>query len=129
MLTDKGDNPAGFGIGADKEGYEYITTAKERVAASFENRTTIQSYYRMVAWQPAGLFKFVTPTPVMFIIPELDMISPPKDQQACFDSFTSPKRCHIAPGKGHLDVLSGEDAPVLMKMQVDFIIDVVEGRL
>lgn len=47
-LTDKGENPAGFGIGADKEGFDYIVGAKDRVAPSHENHTTIQSYYKMV---------------------------------------------------------------------------------
>lgn len=129
VLTEKGENPAGFGIGADKEGFQYIVGAKERVAPAHENRTTIQSYYKMVAWQPAGLMKYVTPTPVIFIIPELDKISPPEGQLAVFEEMTEPKRKHIALGKGHLNVLSGEDFPFLMKLQIDFMVAALDGTL
>lgn len=129
LLTQKGDNPAGFGIGMDKEGFEYIVGAKERVAPSFENRTTIQSYYKMVMWQPSGLMRYVTPTPVMFVVPELDKVSPPEDQIALFETFSEPKRLHIALGKGHLNVLSGEDFPFLMKLQVDWLVAALGGGL
>jgi len=128
-LTENGENPAGFGIGANKEGFQYINTAKERVAPSHENRTTIQSYYKMVVWQPAGLFKYVAPTPAMFIVPELDKISPPEDQIKCFESLDTKKKLHIAPGKGHLNVLSGDDFPDLMKMQADFLHAALNGTL
>jgi fermentation-respiration switch protein FrsA (DUF1100 family) len=127
LLTEKGDNPAGFGIGMDKEGFEYIVGAKERVAPSFENRTTIQSYYKMVMWQPSGLMRYVAPTPVMFVVPELDKVSLPKHQVAVFESFSEPKRLHIARGKGHMNVLSGEDFPFLMKLQVDWVAATLGG--
>lgn len=74
VSTEKGENPAGFGIGADKERFDYIVCAKDRVAPSNEKNTTIQTYYKMIMWQPAGLMKYITPTPVLFIIPELDKI-------------------------------------------------------
>jgi fermentation-respiration switch protein FrsA (DUF1100 family) len=127
LLTDKGENPAGFGIGMDKEGFEYITTAKERVAPSFENRTTLQSYYKIVMWQPSGLMRYVSPTPVFFVVPELDKVSPPEDQVALFETFAEPKQLHMAMGKGHLNVLSGEDFPVIMKLQATWAAAALEG--
>jgi fermentation-respiration switch protein FrsA (DUF1100 family) len=129
LLTEKGENPAGFGIGMDKEGFEYISTAKERVAPSFENRTTIQSYYKVVMWQPSGLMRYVSPTPVMFVVPELDKVSPPEDQIALFKTFAEPKRLHISLGKGHLNVLSGEDFPSTMKLQASWAVAALEGTL
>ncbi|KAL3425914.1 DltD domain-containing protein [Phlyctema vagabunda] len=129
VLTERGENPAGFGIGADKEGFEYIVDAKERVAANHKNQTTLQTYRKLVSWQPHKLMEYITPTPVMFVVPELDRISPPEDQLFLFDTLTSPKRKHLAAGKGHLNVLSGEDAPVLMQMQVDFVLAALEGKL
>jgi fermentation-respiration switch protein FrsA (DUF1100 family) len=129
LLTDKGENPAGFGIGMDKEGFEYISTAKERVAPSFENRTTIQSYYKIVMWQPSGLMRYVSPTPVMFVVPELDRVSPPEDQIALFETFAEPKRLHVSMGKGHLNVLSGEDFPSIMKLQAGWAVAALDGTL
>lgn len=129
LLSDQGQNPAGLGLGMDKENFEYIVRAKETVAPAFENRCTIQTYYKMVMWQPMGLMRYVTPTPVLFVVPELDTVSPAKEQIALFDTLSMPKKVHTAPGKGHLNVLSGEDFPFLMKLQVDWVMGAMEGTL
>ncbi len=128
VLTDKGENPAGLGLGADKEGLDYIVNAKERVAPNYENRTTIQTYYRLVNWHPEALWRYVQPTPVLMVIPELDRISPPEDQEKCFEMIGSErKRKFVAQGKGHLNVLSGEEFPELMGLQVEFLEEVLGG--
>lgn len=111
----------------DNENFEYIVRAKETVAPAFENRSTIQTYYKMVMWQPMGLMKYVTPTPVIFIVPELDTVSPAKEQISLFETLSHPKKVHTALGKGHLNVLSGEDFPFLMKLQVDWVMTALEG--
>lgn len=120
VLTEKGENPAGFGIGTAEEDFGLIVNAK-MLAPNYENRTTIQTYYRIAAWQPFGLMPFVSPTPVMMVTPENDKISLKVNQLKLFDSLSEPKRSHVATGKGHMDVLSGEDFPKIMQMQVDFI--------
>ncbi len=126
VLTDKGQNPAGMGIGADKEGFDYMVNAKSRGAPNHENRTTIQTYYKIVTWQPHGVMKYMSHTPTLMIVPELDMISPPAEQLALFDTFkASANKVHIAPGKGHLNVLSGDDFPKLQDMQVEFLKGIV----
>ena len=121
VLTENGENPAGMGLGADKEEFDYMVNAKSRGAPRHENRTTLQTYYKIVMWQPHGIIKYITPTPVLMVVPEKDMISPPEDQFALFDTFPQPKKLHVAPGKGHLNVLSGDDFPMLCKMQVEFV--------
>ena len=129
VLTAKGENPAGMGIGADREEFDYMVNAKARGAPRHENRTTLQTYYKIVVWQPHGIMKYMAPTPVLMVVPELDMISPPADQLALFDSFPAPKKVHVAPGKGHLNVLSGDDFPVLSKLQAEFVRDALAGKL
>ncbi|KAM3496763.1 hypothetical protein MY10362_009866 [Beauveria mimosiformis] len=76
VLTEDGRNPAGMGIGADKMEYDYIVNAKFRGAPNYENRTTLQSYYKMMAWQPFEVIKYLLKTRVFMIIPENDTISP-----------------------------------------------------
>ena len=121
VLTEKGENPAGMGIGADKEEFDYMVNAKSRGAPRHENRTTLQSYYNIIMWQPHGIMKYMTPTPVLMVVPEMDMISPPEEQLALFETFVGEgKKVHVAPGKGHLNVLSGDDFPFLGQMQTDF---------
>ena len=128
VLTDKGENPAGMGLGADKEEFDYMVNAKSRGAPNYENRTTLQTYYKILMWQPHGIMKHLD-MPVLMVVPELDMISPPEQQFALFDTFPRPKKCHVAPGKGHLNVLSGEEFPLLAQMQAEFVKDCLAGRL
>lgn len=106
-----------------------MVNAKQRGAPRHENHTTFQSYYKIKLWQPQGIMRYIDRTPVMMVVPELDQISPPELQIALHESFPEPKLLHIAPGKGHLNVLSGEDFPLLSEMQANFVKDVVSGKL
>ena len=128
VLTDRGENPAGMGLGADKEEFDYMVNAKSRGAPNYENRTTLQTYYKILMWQPHGIMKHMD-MPVLMVVPELDMISPPEQQFALFETFPHPKKVHVAPGKGHLNVLSGEEFPQLAQMQAEFVRDTLAGRL
>ncbi len=128
-FTSTGENPMGMATGGGLEAFEFMINVKEKGAANFENRTTLQSYYKIVQWQPHGLMRFVQPTPVMMLVPELDMISRSETQIALFETLSGPKRLHIAPGKGHLNVLSGDDFPTLHNLQVDFIWSALDGAL
>jgi fermentation-respiration switch protein FrsA (DUF1100 family) len=129
VLTEEGKNPAGMGLGADRDELDYMMNAKSRGAPNYENRTTLQTYYKLVVWQPHGIMKYMAPTPVFMVVPELDLISPPEEQLALFETFPQPKKVHIAPGKGHLNVLSGDEFPVLMQMQAEFLNDGFADRL
>ncbi|KAL3419947.1 DltD domain-containing protein [Phlyctema vagabunda] len=126
VLEENGENAAGFGTGADKNAYGLLIDSK-KVAPRHENRTTIQTYSRMLRWQPLGLLKYVNPTPVMFVVPELDLMSPAQEQLDIFENLKGPKRLHIAPGKGHMEVMSGPEFVSLMKLEFDFLMDVFNG--
>ncbi|KAL3473254.1 Alpha/Beta hydrolase protein [Aspergillus californicus] len=93
--------------------------------------TTLQSYHRMFLFEPVPgtMVKEVWPTPVLFLTPELDQISPPGDQTAVFGELREPKRQVFAPGKEHVYVLHGAEMPMLMKWQIDFVWQVVRGGL
>ncbi|KAF4334739.1 hypothetical protein FBEOM_11421 [Fusarium beomiforme] len=121
VLTDQGENPAGMGLGADKEEFDYMVNAKSRGAPNYENRTTLQSYYKMIAWQPFAIMKYMSSTPVLMIVPENDMVSPPEAQLALFETFPEPKKVHVAKGKQHLNVLSGEGCMERYQLQVNFV--------
>ncbi|KAH7141539.1 Alpha/Beta hydrolase protein [Dactylonectria estremocensis] len=121
VLTDAGENPAGMGLGADKEEFDYMVNAKSKGAPNYENRTTLQTYYKMIAWQPFAIMKYMSSTPVLMIVPEKDMISPPEAQLALFETFAEPKKVHIAEGRGHLNVLSGDGYLELSELQANFI--------
>ncbi|RCI09260.1 hypothetical protein L249_1575 [Ophiocordyceps polyrhachis-furcata BCC 54312] len=128
LVDVRGGNIVGFGDGVDKEeGIQYLINAKMRGAPSHNINSTFLSYYRMMMWHPEGIMSYLKQTPVMTIVPEFDLVSPPERQIKMHESFPEPKLLHIARGKGHLNVLSGDDFPALAEMQVKFIKDSLSG--
>ena len=66
--------------------------------------------------------KYMGETPVMMVVPEMDMISPPVEQIALFDTSRGDlNQIYVAPGKGHLNVMSGDGFTFLAGLQVDFV--------
>jgi hypothetical protein len=93
------------------------------------NGTTLQSYHRMFLFEPVpeAMTREIDPTPVMFLTPSEDQISPPAKQTAVFESLRGPKRQVFAPGKEHVYVLHGPEMPGLVRWQVEFVWEVVRG--
>jgi hypothetical protein len=93
------------------------------------NGTTLQSYHRMFLFEPVpeAMAAQIHPTPVMFLTPSEDQISPPEKQTAVFESLRAPKRQVFAPGKEHVYVLHGPEMPGLVRRQVEFVWEVVRG--
>ncbi|KAL3449660.1 Alpha/Beta hydrolase protein [Aspergillus insuetus] len=93
------------------------------------NGTTLQSYHRMFLFEPVpeAMAREIHPTPVMFLTPSEDQISPPEKQTEVFESLRRPKRQVFAPGKEHVYVLHGPEMPGLMRSQVEFVWEVVRG--
>lgn len=128
-FSPSGYEASGLDFGIGQEGHELMKNEWERRVPTFRNRVTVQSFYKIAMWQPQGLMRYVSPTPVMMLIPEYDYISKPEDQRALFEGIQGPKRLHIADGKGHLNVLVGDKVDVVMQQQIDFIKDVLDGKL
>lgn len=136
MLTEAGENPAGFNLGVDKEAAVRILSAqneliptRKALAPNHVNRTTIQSYHKLLMWNPAYMWKHLHSTPTMFVVPELDGLISADTQQQYFKLLPGPKKFHVQQGRGHMDILEGEGLPELMKLQVEFIHDALEGRV
>ncbi|EKG12980.1 hypothetical protein MPH_09898 [Macrophomina phaseolina MS6] len=132
LLTKAGDNPAGMNAAGGAEALELLNGLAMR-SPGYENRTTLQSYYRLAMWQPHGLLPMIAPTPVLMVVPERDSVSPAAEQSALFDSLQGAKRKHVAAGKGHFNVLSGlaeagGEADV-QAVQERFVGDALAGRV
>lgn len=125
MLTAEGENPAGFGKGFDVNGFKMMAGAKE-LQPTFELETTLGSYYHIAAFQPMGLIPYVSPTPVMVVTPEHDVVSPAELQRTeIYDRLKEPKRHLVVPDRGHMDVLSGDDFARVLDAQVAFLREVL----
>lgn len=121
MILDTGESPTGYYSGIGKDGFKLFAEAKTFVP-NFELPTTLKSYYHIAAWKPLELMRFVSPTPVLVVTPENDLVSPAEMQKSLiFDQFQEPKRLHVVPGKGHMNVLSGEDFSRVLDVQVNFL--------
>ncbi|KAL2881422.1 hypothetical protein SGCOL_002987 [Colletotrichum sp. CLE4] len=122
MVNESGENPAGFGSGIDKEGFNLIVGAKSLVP-DFRMSTTLKSYYHIAAWQPLGMIPYVFPTTVMIVTPENDIVSPAEKQKnLIFDRIEGRNKRHlVVAGKGHMNVLSGSDFAKVLGAQVEFL--------
>ncbi len=95
-------------------------------ASTFNDRMTVQSFYRHAKWKPLHLFAAVT-TPVMILTPEFDEIVPPEFQRSIFDSLHSEqKRFEIVKGKGHNNFLANVNLDELLAKQLAFLKDVLK---
>lgn len=136
MLNGSGENPAGFQIGMDKEYAMRILNARDdsvstrtELAPNHVNRTTIQSYRKLLMWHPSPMWEKHLHIPVLYVVPELDQLVPVDAQKRFFHTIPSPfKKLHVELRRGHLDVLEGENAPQLIQLQVGFIRDALSQR-
>ncbi|KAJ6190989.1 hypothetical protein N7519_001010 [Penicillium mononematosum] len=114
MLNGAGDNPAGANLGIDKDAALRIISAQDEsiptrqaLAANHVNRTTIQSYRKLVMWNPTPIYRHLA-VPVMFVVPELDQLFPAAEQQQTFKNLPGTmNQVHVEPGVAHMDVLEG----------------------
>ncbi|KAF3490688.1 uncharacterized protein GIQ15_00205 [Arthroderma uncinatum] len=122
MLTDSGEQPAGFGTGFINENVHDIIARAVEVQPTFRPDTTLSSYYHIAAFKPFELMRFVSPTPVMVVNGSDDLISPTQLQRSLvYDVFQGQKQLLTVPNKGHMDILSGQDSIKVFDAQVAFL--------
>lgn len=98
----------------------------ERGGPTARNHIALQSYHKIAMFWPKQILANLN-TPVMMLIPELDVISPPELQQEMFDKLTpTMKKVLWVKGKGHLNLLGGKGKDHLLKEQENFIREVLE---
>ncbi|TVY83047.1 Polyketide transferase [Lachnellula suecica] len=119
MLLATGDNP-GAAIARDPEVARGIEVAIDRLD-NFDGTMTLKTHYYIAAWQPMGLLRLVSPTPVMIVIPEEDTISPPEEQKRMFGMLSEPRHLHLVPGKGHMDLMNSQHLSEILEVQIEFL--------
>ncbi|OOQ81521.1 Acetyl xylan esterase [Penicillium brasilianum] len=127
IVDSTGANPVGWGPALGQEMYRSVARYKETIAPNFEPKITLQSYFKMLQWNPYSMLRFLDSTPVLMVVPELDHVCPPQIQRDVFDSVMAPKRIFNAEGCGHEDVAVGDKSGPSLECQVQFIRDVQFG--
>ncbi|OTB04504.1 hypothetical protein M426DRAFT_320622 [Hypoxylon sp. CI-4A] len=121
MITEKGDNPVGFGIGMGKPELDAVIQSRERLP-DLEIHTSIQTYYSIMAWSPFKMLHLLGSKPVMLVTPEHDRISPAAQQEELiFNVIEEPKQMYLVHGRGHMDVLDGDAFFPTMAAQLEFV--------
>ncbi|RWA09890.1 hypothetical protein EKO27_g5203 [Xylaria grammica] len=104
MITEKGENPVGFGIGMGRAEMDLVRQSKEKLP-NLEINTSIQTYYNIIAWSPFKALRILPPTPMLIVTPENDRISSMQQQkELIFDKAEGPKQMHIVWVKADTDV-------------------------
>ena len=118
---------AGAGGPGEHESYALMRLAKEKGAVGFRDRIALQTYQKLALFRPAEHLD-MTQAPVMMVVPELDIISDPEEQQAAFRRVTAPRsKLHLALGKRHMNVATGKSGAELVKLSNEFIRWALEG--
>lgn len=117
---------AGSGGPGGHESYGFMRLAKERGAAGFRDRTALQTYHKLAYFKPAEYLEMIK-APVLMVVPELDLISSPEEQKAAFGRITARgSKLHVALGKGHMSVATGESGSDLVKVTDAFVDQVMK---
>lgn len=130
-FTARGDNPIGFGGAGGPggvEAYNLMKAASELGHPHFRDRIALQTYHNLAMFRPKEYLDMIK-APVMMIIPELDDISPPKEQREAFARIKAPKKEYLAKGKGHLNIATGEGSKEMVAATVDFFKAALEGNV
>jgi pimeloyl-ACP methyl ester carboxylesterase len=135
MLNNVGENPAGFNLGMEKEAALRILSARDEtistrtaLAPNHVNRTTIQSYHKLLMWNPSYMWRYLEAA-AMFVVPEQDQLISAETQQKYFELLPGPKKLHVQHGRGHMNILEGESLPGLMQLQIGFVHNALAGKL
>lgn len=122
LLDEEGNNPAGFCSGMAEEGFIEVFAYLAAKFPGYALEVSLSSYYNIAAFQPLAMMELVSPTPVMVVVPENDLVSPTELQKTLIcDKLSEPKEIYIAEGKGHLAVLSSANSGKVLEPQVDFL--------
>lgn len=117
-----GENLAGFGGAGGPGGIEAYNLMKAAAGLGhpdFRDRIALQTYQKLAMFRPKEYLDMIR-APVMMIIPELDDISPPKEQQEAFGRVAAPKKELLVRGKGHLNIVTGDGSKEVIAETVKF---------
>jgi fermentation-respiration switch protein FrsA (DUF1100 family) len=84
------------------DAYKWFTETHQAMAPKWENRVTLESIEQFLAYSPATYLPRISPTPLLLVVAERDILTPTDLAVAAYDRALEPKRLAIIPG-GHFD--------------------------
>ncbi len=100
------------------DAWQWFNGAAELRASSFVNSCTLRSVEQFFDYQPGAYLRLISPTPLLMLVAENDVLTPAKLAIDGFEQAREPKKLVILPG-GHFDTfVEGFDASA--QAQLDF---------
>lgn len=134
MLDSRGENPAGFDPGLEKdsvirmlESQDESDVLRAALAPHHVNRTTIGTYRYMLMWDSRHMWNLIT-QPILFVVADQDDLIGTSKQVAHFEALSAPKRLYVAEGSTHMDILDNARQDKVNEAQVAFVRDVIAGN-
>ncbi|HEY3233039.1 MAG TPA: alpha/beta hydrolase [Roseiflexaceae bacterium] len=84
------------------DAYTWFTETHQAMAPNWENRVTLESIEQFLAYSPATYLPRISPTPLLLVVAERDILTPTDLAVAAYDRALAPKKLAIIPG-GHFD--------------------------
>jgi fermentation-respiration switch protein FrsA (DUF1100 family) len=84
------------------DSYQWFTETAKKMAPRWENRVTVESLEKFLEYSPAVFLPRVSPTPLLMMVAEHDILTPTDLAISAFESAREPKRLVVLPG-GHFD--------------------------
>ena len=84
------------------DSYQWFTETAKKKAPRWENRVTVESIEKFIEYSPATYIERVSPTPLLIMVAENDILTPTDLAIAGFHRAREPKKLVILPG-GHFD--------------------------
>lgn len=92
------------------DSYAWFTETHELRAPSWRNEITLRSIEMFTEYEPAGYLPHISPTPLLLLPAQNDVLTPTDLTIAAYDRAHEPKKLQILPG-GHFDAyVKGFDA-------------------
>lgn len=124
MFNSKGENIIGMldsGGPGGLESFWFNNLMVEKGGPTARNHIALQSYHKIAMFWPKQILANLS-TPIMMLIPGLDLVYPPEQQQEMLDKMASKmKKSLWVKDRGHLNLLGGKGKDHLFNEQVSFI--------
>ena len=87
---------------ATVDAYRWFTETHEAMAPSWENRVTLESIEQFLAYSPGVYLPRISPTPLLLVVAESDILTPTDLAVAAYERALEPKKLAFIRG-GHFD--------------------------
>lgn len=84
------------------DSYTWFSETHDLRASSWRNEVTLRSVEMFTEYEPAAHLPYISPTPLLMLPAQNDVLTPTELAIAAFETAREPKKLHILPG-GHFD--------------------------